>query len=88
MDAARWVFQSGYDPMEMAKLFLQWHARDGGRQLPLPSFFRTHPYHRDRYEAVRGLSVQLSESQPERALYVGKQNLLERIPRTKKRFPE
>ncbi len=88
LDAARWVLQSGYDPMEMAKLFLQWHARDGGGQLPLPSFFRTHPYHRDRYEAVRELSVQLNDAKPERALYVGKQNLLDRVPRSKKRYPE
>lgn len=88
LDAARWVFEIGYDPIEMAALFRRLHQRDQANQLRMPSFLRTHPYHEDRYHAVKELSSRLQAAKPDEKLYVGRKNLQQRIPRREKRFPE
>ena len=54
----------------------------------VPSFFRTHPYHRERYEAVLQCYQELMKAEPRADLYVGTQNLRERVPRSKRAFEE
>ena len=46
-DGVRWVYKVGYDPREMAKLFLRMAERSREAR-GAPAFFRTHPYHADR----------------------------------------
>ena len=87
-DAVRWTYRLGYDPREFARLFLRMEKNEDGRPANLPSFFRTHPYHRDRYEAVLAQYEQLMRTQPRQDLYIGQKNLVEFIPRSKQKYPE
>lgn len=88
LDAARWLFELGYDPNEMANLFARFGQRDRRKVFPTPQFVRSHPYYSDRQQAVSRLYDELHEKHPERELYVGRQNLRERVPRSEKEFGE
>jgi predicted Zn-dependent protease len=81
-----WAYELGYDPREMAKLFLRMNERRGGAKANLPPFLRTHPYHLDRYQAVTERYKQLQADAPNDHLYLGTENLLNRIPRSEKEF--
>ncbi len=87
-DAVRWTYQLGYDPRELGKMFLRMEKKDDGRQATIPSFFRTHPYHRDRYEAVMTQYDELMRTDPRPVLYVGQKNLIEMVPRSKHAYAE
>jgi predicted Zn-dependent protease len=52
LDGATWAYRAGYDPRELAKLFLVFEKRSKGNDAWMPAFFRTHPYNHQRYEAV------------------------------------
>lgn len=51
-DGATWAHRAGYDPREMARLFMKLHKRDGRQDVIGLSFFRTHPFHIDRFHAI------------------------------------
>jgi predicted Zn-dependent protease len=87
-DGATWAHKAGYDSRELAGLLYKMHDRDKQRTVPLPSFFRTHPYHQDRYDALLKVADELQESDPRDPLYRGKTNLQQRIARSQKEFPE
>lgn len=87
-DGAAWAFRAGYDPREMAKLFQRWHERAKGGDRLVPAFLRSHPYHLDRYQAVLDQFQQLQAAEPGRKLYVGRDNLSLRVPRSRREFPE
>ncbi|HJN07263.1 MAG TPA: M48 family metallopeptidase [Pirellulaceae bacterium] len=83
---AVWAYELGYDPREMAKLFLRMHERDRGAKANLPAFLRTHPYHLDRYKALTERFKQLQADKPNDNLYLGAENIVNRIPRSEKEF--
>lgn len=83
---AVWAYELGYDPREMAKLLLRMHERDRGAKANLPTFLRTHPYHLDRYRALMERFKQLQADAPNDNLYLGVENLVDRIPRSEKEF--
>ena len=85
-DGATWAYELGYDPREMAKLFLRLHQRDRGAKAGLPSFLLTHPYHLDRYEAITDRFKQLQADRPKEGLYIGAENLVRRLPRLVEEF--
>ncbi|MHB8973396.1 MAG: M48 family metallopeptidase [Pirellulaceae bacterium] len=87
-DGATWAYRAGYDPRELAKLFLRFPQSAADRNELVPSFFRSHPYHRERYEAVLQCYQELMKTEPRADLYVGTQNLRERVPRSKRAFEE
>jgi predicted Zn-dependent protease len=87
LDAAKWMFELGYDPLEMAALFRRFDQRSPADPVRMPGFLRTHPYHADRFEAVKQLSLRLQAGNPDTDLYVGRTNLQKRIPRRIKQFP-
>ena len=87
LDGVRWSYELGYDPREMAKVFLRMHERDRDER-NVPAFFRTHPYHIDRYRAAIDEFEKLQKERPRETLYVGKLNLKRRIPRSKREFAE
>jgi len=87
-DGARWAYQAGYDPREMAKLFLTLHQRYKGRAIPLPEFLRTHPPLEDRHRAIMNLYGRLQEAEPRDELYIGTKNLRRRVARCRQRFAE
>ena len=88
-DGVRWAYQAGYDPREMAQLFLRMHERDGDSGArAAPAFFRTHPYSIDRYQAALDQYDQLQTDAPRAELYVGRENLRQRVPRSVREFEE
>lgn len=77
-DGAKWAFQAGYDPREMAKLFKK--KADKANEPDSPNnpwagFFRTHPYDRDRHQTIQKQSAQLIKQKPKQELHIGVENL-------------
>lgn len=66
LDGATWAYRAGYDPRELAKLFLIFEKRSGGKNELMPAFFRTHPYNHQRYEAVLKRYEELKRTEPRR----------------------
>jgi predicted Zn-dependent protease len=87
-DAVQWMFELGYNPLEMAGLFARFSEQKEGDSAPLPQFVRSHPYFVDRQQAVSGLYRQLIAGHPDRALYVGRENLQRRVPRSQRVYAE
>lgn len=84
LDAANWIYQSGYDPSEFGKLFLRLSAEAPPDQKMaknfMPSFLRSHPYSEDRQKAVEELAAKLKKRAKKADLIVGIENLKERKP--------
>lgn len=85
-DAADWSFAAGYDPHALAAEFDKLQRRNPS--LPIPSMFRSHPATIERYQAITARADELQGQAPNKVLYIGKENLRRRIPRSKKEFPE
>lgn len=88
LDGAAWAYRSGYDVREMADLFLRLHERDKNGKELVPGFFRTHPFHIDRYKAILARYEELQKSEPNGKPYVGRQNLEKRVAKAEKEFRE
>ena len=63
-DGATWAYRAGYDPRALAQLFLRWQQRDQQQRDRWMAYFRTHPYHQDRYEDVMEVYRQLQRDEP------------------------
>ncbi len=63
-DGVTWAYRAGYDPRDLAKLFLLFEERKGKPNAVLPAFLRTHPYDRQRYEAVLQRYEELVRTEP------------------------
>jgi len=87
-DGVAWAYRIGYDPRELARLFLTMARRDQAQGEQVPMFFRSHPYHRDRYESVMDQYQRLQRADRRDDLYVGQKNLIELVPRSKRRYAE
>lgn len=87
-DGATWAYRAGYDVREMAKLFLRLHERDKFGKEALPGFFRSHPFHIDRYQAILDLYDELQGSEPNEKLYIGRANLEKKFAKADKEFEE
>lgn len=87
-DGAAWAFRAGYDPREMAKLLLRLGERKPAGDKPrfMPAFLRTHPFSIDRHRAIMAQAEALIRETPQASLYVGRENLAQRIPRTEQEF--
>jgi len=79
-DGARWAYLAGYDPRELAELFLRAGQRDPGARLPLPGFLQSHPPPESRHRAILELYDEMQKERPNRGLWIGKQNLRSRTP--------
>jgi predicted Zn-dependent protease len=87
-DGVRWTYDAGYDPREMAKLFLRMNERGGGAGKGVPEFLRTHPFNVDRYQATLDQYEQLQKDRPQEKLYIGQENLTRRVPRSMREFDD
>jgi predicted Zn-dependent protease len=87
-DGARWAYQAGYDPREMAELLLRLGKRDWKQPFPIPSFLRTHPVAQDRHRTILQLYEKLQQAEPKEELYIGRENLRRRVARHRRRFGE
>jgi predicted Zn-dependent protease len=87
-DGAAWAFRAGYDPREMAELFMKLHRRHGDQPAMVLPFLHTHPFHIDRYQAIQKQYAELQLESPNESLYVGRPNLKARIARAKREFEE
>jgi predicted Zn-dependent protease len=79
-DAVRWMYELGYDPTELAKLFDQLANRGQGPAQMMPAFLRSHPLMQDRSLTVLRLADQLQRQKPIGKLVVGSDALKDRIP--------
>jgi len=64
LDATTWIYRAGYDPRELAELFLTFEKRQGNKGQMMPEFFRTHPPNRQRREAVLQRYEELQRTEP------------------------
>ena len=87
-DGATWALRAGYDPRELAKMFLKLQQRDQQRRVPMPAFFRSHPLHEERYADLVKHCDQILPDRTQRPLYIGKRNLKLRITRRQQEFKE
>ncbi len=91
-DGARWEYRAGYDPREMAKLFLtlgeQRSSLQNNVQLLMPPFLRSHPDSKSRCQAIMKFYDELQQADPNDRPYVGKENLRRRVARSHRRFDE
>lgn len=87
-DGATWAYAAGYDPRQLAALFLTLNKRKTGFQNNLPEFLRTHPYPLHRHKYVMDLVDELQFASPNPSLYIGRENLHQRIPRSEREFTE
>ncbi|MHC4178159.1 MAG: M48 family metalloprotease [Planctomycetota bacterium] len=87
-DGARWACAAGYDPREMARLFLDLGKRRNNWGALLPAFLRTHPAPEGRHQAIMELYKKLQQEKPNQRLYIGKENLRRRVTRTRQEFKE
>ena len=51
-EGARMAYRAGYDPREMARLFLEIQEREAAQHVPLPQFLQSHPAPGDRHKAI------------------------------------
>jgi predicted Zn-dependent protease len=84
-DGARWAYLAGYDPRELAAMFLRARDRADRPRLALPWFLQSHPPLEERHQAVMAVYGQLQEQNPNAALYVGEENLRTRKARGSQR---
>jgi len=87
-EGARMAYRAGYDPREMALLFLEIQEREAAHRVGLPQFLQSHPAPGDRHKAIMELYDELVRKDPKPGLYVGKENLRRRIPRRREEFPQ
>ncbi len=87
-DGARWAYQAAYDPRELARLILDAQQQLIAHRIPLPPFLQSHPAPADRHKAIMELYEELQRDASKEGLYVGKENLRRRIPRSRQRFAE
>ena len=90
LDGATWTYRAGYDPRELAKLFLRFKKSAAERKELVPAHSFAHIRIIGKlYEAVlqryEELIARLNHATD---LYVGTQNLRERIPHSKRAFEE
>lgn len=70
-DGATWVYQTGYDPRELAKLFLRIKETRKRGDSEVPAFLRTHPFDEDRYRSIVNRYEELRRADPDRELKLG-----------------
>ena len=88
LDGAKWMHALGYDPQELADVFRRMDQRSPANSARMPSFLRTHPYHAERYAAIKEFADEARKRRPEAKLYVGAENLRRRVPRSVREFAE
>ncbi len=88
-DAVRWMIAAGYDPRELANLLERWSQQQDKRmpwQRMIPSFVRSHP---DAALRARKVLELANDSKADlNKLFVGKQNLKQRIPAQQRKLPD
>jgi predicted Zn-dependent protease len=87
-DAAKWMLALGYDPLELADMFRRMDRRSPRDNVRMPSFLRTHPYHAERYAAIKTFAAEARKERPDAKLYVGAENLRRRVPWSEREFVE
>jgi predicted Zn-dependent protease len=87
-DGARMAYRAGYDPREMARLFLELKDQQGAQPSPVPTFLQSHPAPADRHKAIMDLYEELQSKEPKPGLYIGAENLKRRTPRSVRAFRE
>ncbi len=87
-DGASWAYSLDYDSRELAALFLEFKRREPAFRVMMPAFLHTHPNPMDRHDAVITQYGELQKAMPKQDLYIGRENLRRRIPRSVRKFAD
>ena len=87
-DGAVWAYRAGYDPRELAQLFQRLARSRRGKTADVPGFLLTHPRNDDRRRAILAVYRELSRTEPQARLYVGRENLRRRVTKAQREFAE
>jgi len=87
-DGATWAYRAGYDPRELAALLLRMRRPGAAPEAMIPPFLKSHPDPLSRHREVMSTYERLQRETPRDALYVGRENLRRRIPRTRREFDD
>jgi predicted Zn-dependent protease len=85
-DAVTWAFQNGYDPRELADLFLRMDRQQQQPGFAIPAMFRSHPVNELRHRAALARYDELATQQADAELAIGAENLRRRVPRSEEPF--
>lgn len=87
-DGAKWAFQAGYDPREMAKLYRKQadKLKEPQQANEFVNYFRTHPFYRDRDTAIQKQFAKLRKKHPHQELLIGEENL--KLRRSRKQMEQ
>jgi predicted Zn-dependent protease len=87
-DGATWCYGAGYDPKTLEQVYVAMDRAGVSSAAFLPAFMRSHPLTADRLENLRTTLAGLETAQPRADLYLGRQNLLQRLTRAQREFNE
>lgn len=80
LDAVRWMYQLGYQPAELGRLFRRLSTGNRPGADFIPSFLRTHPTFPERSEKVAQETNRLQQANPRADLVIGREELIKRTP--------
>lgn len=79
-DAVQWLYQLGYQPLELARLFQGLSEVNRNANAEMPRFMRTHPAMKERSIEVTRLTSEFQKKMPKADLIVGREALAQRTP--------
>jgi len=80
LDAVKWMYQLGYQPAELSRLFRRLSGGNRPGAEFMPSFLRTHPTFPERSEKVTQELARLQRIETKADLIIGRNELKERTP--------
>ncbi len=87
-DGVTWAYRAGYDPRAVEQVYDAMQAAGVAAPEFMPAFLRTHPLTAERRESLRIAYAELQAAAPSDKLYLGRENLSRRIPRSQREFAE
>ena len=87
-DGITWAYRAGYDPRAVEQVYDAMQAAGLAAPEFMPAFLRTHPLTAERRASLRATYADLQASAPRDKLYLGRENLDRRVPRTQREFAE
>jgi predicted Zn-dependent protease len=86
-DGIAWAYALGYDPQAIEHLYAVLDKPVPGGEF-MATFFRTHPPSAERRDNLAATIAKLKADRPRDSLYLGKENLKRRIPKSDREFEE
>lgn len=79
-DGAKWIYELGYDPRALARMFERIGRKKNGADVVMLPMFQSHPKFSERQRDVLQVYDQLQKKRPKKNLELGVKNLADRRP--------